>query len=186
MLSCRFVIIVNCVSWVVWDIRFSSAQAGKQHCFIYICRSYSLGCLGIDVVKSEHLLHLLMCNDRVVLHQQVFLLLKIVERATMRLCMTVLRAVNVTTFAFGLDESDFTIAVPTLGLVFLYFWLFFFHLFLGLFVFHLGITFYNWFRLKHWLQWLFDFFICWFYRLVGELRFIRESFCNFFHKFLDW
>jgi len=38
----------------------------------------------------------------------------------MSFSMAVLRAVNVTTLAFGLDEPDFAIAVPTLSLVFLW------------------------------------------------------------------
>ena len=68
---------------------------------------------------SVHLFHLLVGNDRVVLLQQVFLLKMIVKGAIMSFCVSVLRTVHVTALAFRLDESDFAIAEPTLGLVFL-------------------------------------------------------------------
>ena len=61
-----------------------------------------------------HFLHLLVCNDRIVLLKQGFLLKVVVIRAVMSFGVSVLRAVNVTTFAFCLDESDFAATFPAL------------------------------------------------------------------------
>lgn len=112
----------------------------------------------------------------------------IVEGTIMRFCMSMLWAVNVTTFAFCLDESDFATAIPALALVFLYFWCFHLHLFFRLLILHLWVSHLNWLSLNDWLLWLFRFFLgldFWLGRF-RDLLLRLDSFCNFFYQFFDW
>jgi len=163
------------------DIRIS-LYTSRQFCF----QSFAGDNFRFDCKLSEHFLHLLVGNDRIVLLEEAFLLKMVVKRAVMSFSVSVLRAVNVTTFAFCLDESDFAAAFPALWLVNLYFGCFFFLLFLLLFILHLDISFYNWLRVDYWLLrflWLFCGCDNWLFR---ELRLGRDSFCNFFYEFLDW
>ena len=55
-----------------------------------------------------------MFNLGVILGKQLLLLFMVVKRAVVSFGMTMLRAVNVTTLASGLNETDFAIAHPTL------------------------------------------------------------------------
>ena len=72
------------------------------------------------MVHSEHLLHFLVFNLRVILCKKGLLLLEVVELAVMRFGMTMFWAENVATFTWCLNETNFAAAQPTLIGVCLY------------------------------------------------------------------
>lgn len=77
-----------------------------------------------------------------------------VELAAVSFRVTVLGTVDITTLAWSLDETDFTVAVPALVSISLYFGLFFLGFLLHFFVLHFYILYGFWLRIQAWLRWL--------------------------------
>lgn len=142
--------------------------------------------VGVGKVCSEHLLHLLVLNLRVILRKQFLLLLVVVVRAVVSFRMTVLWAVDVTTFAGVLNKTYFAVALPTLTSVCLYFWFFGLHFFLSFFGFHFHINFRDWPSIQTRLHWLLHFLFRLSWLLLRQLHSWWDGICNFLDKLLDW
>jgi len=83
----------------------------------------------------------------------------IVEGAIVSFRMPVLWAEHIAALALCLYEAYLLRAEPALAFVFLYFWGFFLWLFFLLFVLHLDVSCYDWFRVDGSRQWFFGFFL---------------------------